>query len=86
MFRSATVWLPLVVSLHGSDVYVAEKLAPARIAARWVFRRAGVVTACSSDLARRAIALGADPGRIRGAPLRSARIPGGSTSFRTAST
>jgi glycosyltransferase involved in cell wall biosynthesis len=60
--------LPLVVSLHGSDVYVAEKLAPARIAARWVFRRAGVVTACSSDLARRAIALGADPGRIHVVP------------------
>ena len=56
--------LPLVVSLHGSDVYVAEKLGPARRAARAVFRRAGVVTACSSDLGRRAVALGADPGRI----------------------
>jgi glycosyltransferase involved in cell wall biosynthesis len=56
--------LPLVVSLHGSDVYVAETLAPARRAARAVFRRAGVVTACSSDLGRRAVALGADPGRI----------------------
>jgi glycosyltransferase involved in cell wall biosynthesis len=56
--------LPLVVSLHGSDVYVAETLAPARHAARAVFRRAGVVTACSSDLGRRAVALGADPGRI----------------------
>ena len=56
--------LPLVVSLHGSDVYLAEKLAPARRAARAVFRRAGVVTACSSDLGRRAVALGADPGRI----------------------
>jgi phosphatidyl-myo-inositol dimannoside synthase len=56
--------LPLVVSLHGSDVYVAETLAPARRAARAVFQRAGVVTACSSDLGRRAVALGADPGRI----------------------
>jgi glycosyltransferase involved in cell wall biosynthesis len=56
--------LPLVVSLHGSDVYVAETLAPARRAARAVFRRAGVVTACSSDLGRRAVALGADPARI----------------------
>jgi Glycosyltransferase Family 4 len=46
--------LPLVVSLHGSDVYVAERLAPARAVARSVFRRAGVITACSSDLARRA--------------------------------
>jgi glycosyltransferase involved in cell wall biosynthesis len=56
--------LPLVVSLHGSDVYVAETLGPARRAARAVFRRAGVVTACSSDLGRRAVALGADPARI----------------------
>lgn len=60
--------LPLVVSLHGSDVYVAETLAPARRVAGMVFRRAGVVTACSSDLARRAIALGADPGRIQVVP------------------
>ncbi len=52
--------LPLVVSLHGSDVYVAETVAPARMLARHVFRRAGAVTACSADLAERAIALGAN--------------------------
>ena len=55
---------PLVVSLHGSDVYIAERLLPARLAARAAFRRAAFVTACSSDLARRAVALGADPERI----------------------
>src|SRR6266545_4050268 len=55
--------LPLVVSLHGSDVYVAETFAPARLAARFAFRRAGFVTACSRDLATRAVALGADPAR-----------------------
>jgi glycosyltransferase involved in cell wall biosynthesis len=60
--------LPLVVSLHGSDVYVAETFAPARAAARYTFRRAGFVTACSSDLARRAIALGADAARIETVP------------------
>jgi glycosyltransferase involved in cell wall biosynthesis len=60
--------LPLVVSLHGSDVYVAETLAPARTAARAVFRRAGVVTACSRDLADRAIALGAAPDRVEVVP------------------
>jgi glycosyltransferase involved in cell wall biosynthesis len=54
---------PLVVSLHGSDVYVAERLAPARSAAKMAFRRAAFVTACSADLASRAIALGADPER-----------------------
>jgi glycosyltransferase involved in cell wall biosynthesis len=60
--------LPLVISLHGSDVYVAETVAPARIAARQAFRRAGFVTACSGDLARRAVALGAAPERIETVP------------------
>lgn len=60
--------LPLVVSLHGSDVYLAETLAPARAAARYVFRRAGFVTACSDDLARRAVVLGADPDRLETVP------------------
>ena len=50
---------PLVISLHGSDVYVAERLAPARAAARFAFGRAAFVTACSEDLATRAVALGA---------------------------
>ncbi len=59
---------PLVVSLHGSDVYVAETFAPARRAARGVFARAGAITACSADLGQRAIALGADPGRVEVVP------------------
>ena len=59
---------PLVISLHGSDVYVSERLAPARIAARHAFARAGFVTACSDDLARRAIALGAAPDRMETVP------------------
>jgi glycosyltransferase involved in cell wall biosynthesis len=60
--------LPLVVSLHGSDVFVAERTPPARIAARRVFARAGFVTACSDDLARRAVALGAPPDRTEVVP------------------
>ena len=60
--------LPLVVSLHGSDVYIAETLAPARAAARYAFSRAGFVTACSDDLATRAVALGADPARLETVP------------------
>jgi glycosyltransferase involved in cell wall biosynthesis len=60
--------LPLVISLHGSDVYVAETLAPARAAARFAFGRAGFVTACSDDLARRAVALGADRARVETVP------------------
>ena len=51
--------LPCILSLHGSDVYVAERFAPARAAARRVFRRAAWTTACSEDLRQRALALGA---------------------------
>jgi phosphatidyl-myo-inositol dimannoside synthase len=64
MAAAAAPSLPLVVSLHGSDIYVAETVAPARRVANAVFRRAGVVTACSSDLGRRAVTLGADPERV----------------------
>lgn len=56
---AAAPGVPLVISLHGSDVFVAERFAPARVAARMAFRRAAFVTACSEDLAQRAIALGA---------------------------
>ena len=60
--------LPLVISLHGSDVFVAETFAPARVAARAAFARAGAITACSEDLGRRATALGADPDRVEIVP------------------
>ena len=55
--------IPLVVSLHGSDVFVAERHAAARVAARMVFSRARWVTACSEDLRARAVAIGADSSR-----------------------
>jgi glycosyltransferase involved in cell wall biosynthesis len=60
--------LPLVVSLHGSDIFVAERTPPARSAARRVFARAGFVTACSADLASRALVLGAPPDRLEVVP------------------
>jgi glycosyltransferase involved in cell wall biosynthesis len=59
---------PLVVSLHGSDVFVAERSAAARRAARSAFARADWVTACSDDLRERSIALGADPARLETLP------------------
>jgi glycosyltransferase involved in cell wall biosynthesis len=59
---------PLVVSLHGSDVFVAERNALARRAARTTFARAGWVTACSDDLRGRAVALGARADRIETVP------------------
>jgi glycosyltransferase involved in cell wall biosynthesis len=55
--------LPLVVSLHGSDVYVAEKYGLTRGAARAAFSHAAWVTACSADLRVRAVALGAESDR-----------------------
>src|SRR6185436_1839470 len=60
--------LPLVISLHGSDVFVAETFWPARVAARRAFRHASFVTACSDDLGRRAVALGADRSRLETVP------------------
>lgn len=65
---AATPHLPLVISLHGSDVYVAERSAIAGRLARTAFGRAGWVTACSDDLRRRAMALGADEARSEVVP------------------
>lgn len=61
MAAAAAGSLPLVVSLHGSDVFVAERHAMIGRVARGVFARAGAVTACSDDLHQRALALGANP-------------------------
>lgn len=59
---------PLVISLHGSDVFVAEHHHLAGAAARSAFRRAGWVTACSDDLRERAIRLGASAERSETIP------------------
>lgn len=52
--------LPLVITLHGSDVYVAEHNALYAAAARLGFYKACRVTAVSQDLCTRAQALGLD--------------------------
>ena len=79
--------VPLVVSLHGSDVYLAEVNQLARAAARYAFSRSAWLTACSDDLATRAVALGADPDRITVVPYgvdteRFSPDPGARTSLR----
>ncbi|MBI4497798.1 MAG: glycosyltransferase family 4 protein [Chloroflexi bacterium] len=61
---SALTHIPLVITLHGSDVYVAERLAPAGVLARLALRRAAAITACSADLAQGAVRLGAAPERV----------------------
>jgi glycosyltransferase involved in cell wall biosynthesis len=60
--------LPLVLSLHGSDVFLAERTAPAAWAAQWAARQAGAITACSRDLASRLVALGGPPERMQALP------------------
>lgn len=68
MAAAACPSLPLVVSLHGSDVFVAEQSRVAGRVARAVFARAGWMTACSEDLRTRAVALGAPPERSETVP------------------
>jgi glycosyltransferase involved in cell wall biosynthesis len=68
MAASARGGRPLVISLHGSDVFVAERHALLRQAAQWAFSRADWVTACSDDLRDRAVALGASSTRIETVP------------------
>lgn len=66
VLRAARV--PFVVSCHGSDVFLAERLRPARTLARRAFAAAGSVTACSGDLHQRALRLGAAPTRTHTVP------------------
>jgi len=57
--------VPLVISLHGSDVFMLEKNAVAGSIARRAFSRARMVTGCSSDLLERAQRHGLSPARSR---------------------
>jgi glycosyltransferase involved in cell wall biosynthesis len=79
--------LPLVSSLHGSDIFVAERNAAAGLAVRGVFAASDAISACSEDLRTRAIALGAPPGRSRLIPYgvdpqEFAPIPGARAALR----
>jgi phosphatidyl-myo-inositol dimannoside synthase len=53
--------VPVVVTLHGTDVAMAERHPFLGRAARRTFGRLAAVTATSDDLRRRAVDLGADP-------------------------
>ena len=79
--------LPLAISLHGSDMYVAERHRLLGQAARLAFRQAGWVTACSEDLRGRAVNMGAVANRTEVLPYgvdadRFAPNPEGSTKVR----
>ncbi len=56
--------LPLVLSMHGSDIYLAERAVPLSLAAASTFRAAAAATACSGDLRDRALRLGAPVGLV----------------------
>jgi glycosyltransferase involved in cell wall biosynthesis len=58
-WAAARLGLPFVVSLHGSDMYLASRSRLFGAAARYVFRRAAAVTACSPELRQAALRLGA---------------------------
>jgi len=59
---------PLVISLHGSDIYLAERHWAMAGAAAAAFRCAATVSACSGDLHERGLRLGAPAARSRVIP------------------
>jgi glycosyltransferase involved in cell wall biosynthesis len=59
---------PLFISIHGSDMYMAQRSALFGTMASWAFRHAQGVTACSQPLADSAVALGASPQSVRVIP------------------
>jgi glycosyltransferase involved in cell wall biosynthesis len=60
--------VPFVVSVHGSDIFLAERSPTIGAFARNAFERAARVTACSDDLRRRAVRLGAAEARTLTVP------------------
>jgi glycosyltransferase involved in cell wall biosynthesis len=60
--------LPFVISLHGSDAYVAARSGWLGRLTRWSFDDAERVTACSDELRTRAVALGAEGPRTLTVP------------------
>lgn len=51
--------IPVLISLHGSDIFIARRNRIFGAVARWVFRHTRAVTACSPELQSAALALGA---------------------------
>jgi len=60
--------LPLIISLHGSDIFMAEQSGLLAAVARWCFKRASAITMPSDDLRQRAISLGAPASRCHLVP------------------
>lgn len=72
-----TVWpsrglpreLPVVITSHGTDLFLLDRIRMARPLARWVFARAAQVTVISSPLVPRVTALGVPPERVTVVPM-----------------
>lgn len=58
---SGLTGVPFILSLHGSDIFLARRVRVFGLVAGWVMRRAAAVTACSPELREVAITLGARP-------------------------
>ncbi len=61
--------VPLIVTVHGSDVTLAERSQSVRTAARWSLQRASGVTAVSQHMLRRVAKLGARAETLELIPL-----------------
>lgn len=64
---SGALGVPLAIGLHGSDVFLAEKLG-VRAAARWALSCSSLLTGCSPELVDRVTALGFPSERSRVIP------------------
>ncbi len=60
MWAASIRKIPFMISLHGSDMYMAGKKKAFGWVARRILKRAGAVSACSQELKERAEALGAE--------------------------
>ena len=79
--------VPVVIHLHGSDIFVSEHSPTFETVARWVFHSADRVIAVGEDLLRRAVALGLDPAIGQSMPCgvdtkAYAPVPGGEMELR----
>ncbi len=68
MIAAQLYGIPLVISMHGSDVAMAERNVVFRTMARRIFLQSRMNTACSGDLQRRALTLGANPAQTKVLP------------------
>lgn len=63
-FVATLIRRPLVISLHGSDIFFAAREPLLRKVAAWTMKRAVAVTACSGEIAARARQLGASADKV----------------------